>query len=369
MINLRRDYPKQGDKKNSRIVLILFFLSIVSITLVKSIPDTSSDSLRREMIKASCIMAEATGVLKNCRGSKGISANSQNDLNETGLIGVEHSVITTSVGRLEAKRTSTNPNFAGLIVLFLKECGVKEGDAIAVGASGSFPALIVATLSAAKAMKAKPLVISSLGASQWGANQPDFHWLEMWRCLNTHSIFSVPPLAISIGGERDVGEDMDKQGRALVLEEIRKSGFPLLSEPNLVRNVQSRMEIYRQGANGKEIKAFINIGGSWANMGTDSSVLRVKPGLNRIVELPALETRGMIFAMAAEQIPVIHLLYVRGLAQKYGLPWDPVPLPQPGEGILYKPAREKQTSFVLIGAVYLILALLIIVFWKRPLIC
>ncbi|MFC2165724.1 poly-gamma-glutamate system protein [Acidobacteriota bacterium] len=331
MIKPRSDYPREGARKNNRVVLVLFLLSILFITLIKIIPDTSRSSLRMKMIKASRIMAEATETLNKCRKSKGIPTF-KDDVNETGLVGVEHSIITTSVGRLEAKRTSTNPNFAALLVFLLNECGVKEGDVIAVGASGSFPALIVATLSAAKAMALNPLVISSLGASQWGANRPDFHWLEMWRCLQAQNIFSVSPLAISIGGERDVGEDMDTEGRAHVLEEIRKSRFPLLSEPDLVRNIQSRMDLYRQGANGKEIKAFVNIGGSWANMGVDSSVLRVKPGLNRITELPSLETRGMIFAMAAESIPVVHLLYVRGLAQRYGLPWDPVPLPQPGEG-------------------------------------
>lgn len=368
MIKPSKDYPRREKRKSSGIVLILFLLSILFMTLIKIIPDAGNEFLRREMSEASRTMAEATETLHKCRKNKSIPIF-KDDVNETGLIGVEHSIITTSVGRLEAKRTSTNPNFAALVVFLLNECGVEEGDVIAVGASGSFPALILAALSAAKAMAVKPLVISSLGASQWGANHPDFHWLEMWRCLEAQIVYSVPPLAISIGGERDVGEDMDKEGRALVLEEIRKSGFPLISEPDLVNNVRLRMDLYRRGAGEKKIKAFVNVGGGWANMGIDSSVLRVKPGLNRITELPSFEKRGMIFAMAAENIPVIHLLYVRGLAQKYGLPWDPSPLPQPGEGRLYEALKEKQASFALIGALYLFLALLIIIFWKRPLFC
>ena len=115
----------------------------------------------------------------------------------------------------------------------------------------------------------------------------------MWDCLKEKNIFSVSPLTLSVGGERDVGQDMEDKGRAYVLEEIGKSGFPLLSEPVLTQNVRSRMDLYRQGAGGKSIKAFVNVGGSWANMGTDSSVLRVKPGLNRIEELPPLEKRGL----------------------------------------------------------------------------
>jgi hypothetical protein len=34
--------------------------------------------------------------------------------------------------------------------------------------------------------------------------------------------------------------------------------------------------------------------------------------------------------MSESGIPVIHLLYVKGLAQQYGLPWDPIPLPAAG---------------------------------------
>jgi len=365
-MNLKRDYPREGARKSSGVALFLFVLSILCISLLKILPDTRNELLRKTMTEASWIMAEAMKTLNTCRRSIGIPANT-NDVNETGLIGIEHSSITTSIGHLEAKRTSTNPNFAGLLVVFLNECGVTAGDVIAVGASGSFPALIVATLSAAKAMAVTPLVISSLGASQWGANHPDFHWLEMWNCLAVQSIFSVRPLAVSVGGEGDVGEDMEEEGRTLVLEEIRKSGIPLISEPDLVQNVQSRMDLYHRGAGEKEIKAFINVGGSWANMGIDSSVLRVKPGLNRIAGLPPAEKRGMIFTMAAANVPVIHLLYVKGLVQRYGLPWDPEPLPKPGEGNLYGSLIKRRESFVLIGALYVILSLLVIVFWKRPL--
>jgi hypothetical protein len=59
--------------------------------------------------------------------------------------------------------------------------------------------------------------------------------------------------------------------------------------------------------------------------------------------------------MAAMDIPVIHLLFVNGLAQRYGLAWDPVPLPRPGEESLYRKIEENQKSFLVISVVYLIL--------------
>jgi hypothetical protein len=58
-------------------------------------------------------------------------------------------------------------------------------------------------------------------------------------------------------------------------------------------------------------------------------VLDVKPGLNTRLQQPPAAERGVLFEMVASNIPVIHLLYVRGLAQQAGLPWDPIPLPQP----------------------------------------
>ena len=51
----------------------------------------------------------------------------------------------------------------------------------------------------------------------------------------------------------------------------------------------------------------------------------------------------------------LHLLFVSGLVQKYGLVWDPVPLPLPGEGNLYRKIEENQKSFLVISVVYLLL--------------
>jgi poly-gamma-glutamate system protein len=59
-------------------------------------------------------------------------------------------------------------------------------------------------------------------------------------------------------------------------------------------------------------------------------VLEIKPGLNGNVSLPAKSERGVLFEMAAQDIPCIHLLFIKGLAMKYGLPWDPIPLPKSG---------------------------------------
>jgi poly-gamma-glutamate system protein len=361
----KKEFPKENPHTYETATLILCGLSIIFFVLLKLLPQSQMDHLQREMTFASEIMAEATETLRECRLERGLLIERNTDINGTGLIGLEHSKITTSIGSLGSKRTSTNPNFAGLVVRLLKECGVQRGNVVAVGASGSFPSLIIAVLSAAKALGVQPLWIPSLGASQWGANHPEFHWLHMWQCLEKKGLFDRPPLALSLGGEGDTGEDMDEAGRQLLWEDIRGNGLPFLNVPGLIQNVRARMALFETAAGGKEIKAFINIGGSWSNMGTDSMVLHVTPGINRIEKFPPLERRGVIYAMAAKGIPVIHLLYVRGLSQRYGLPWDPSPLPGPGEGALYQISGKGQSTFFWGALLYLFLFLCVLFFMRR----
>lgn len=334
---------------------LLFVLSLVFFVLAKTLPSREAKAIKEEMKEASSIMSEATSLLKACREDRSIPIDSSSDINRTGLVGTRLSPITTSLGNLEAKRTTTNPNFAGLIVYLLKKAGVKPGDTIAVGASSSFPALIVAVLSASKAMDLNPLVIASLGASQWGANLPDFHWLHMYECLLENRIFSYKPVAVSLGGDQDRGEDMEEQGRDLLKRAIEESGIPVVEEKELEANVEAKMHLYLERAGEGGVKAFVNIGGSWSNLGTDAEVLRLKPGLVKTGRIPPKENRGMLHEMAARDIPVIHLLYIKGLVERYGLEWDPTPLPQPGTGEIYNRIQEKQPSFLYIALSYFLL--------------
>jgi poly-gamma-glutamate system protein len=223
----------------------------------------------------------------------------------------------------------------------------------------------VAVLSAAKAMNLKPMVINSLGASQWGANNPDFHWLDMQNCLLNAGIFEAKPIAISLGGAGDEGQDMSPEGRSLLINEIRKSGIFFLHESDLKKNVEARMHLYEEKAGESKIKAFINIGGSWPNMGEDPEILKLRPGLAKINKFPSPERRGVLFEMAALNIPAIHLLYIKGLVDRYGLSWDPVPLPQPGKENIYQLVWKRQASFLFLAALYLLLVTIVMVFRNK----
>ncbi len=331
----------------------LLVLTAVFWAGLQFLPFFGSRNLTQTMIQASQIMDQATRALQEARADLGIAIEKKNDPNQTGLIGIESSPITTSVGQLKAKRTTTTPNLAGLAVLLLNRAGVRPRDTIAIGASGSFPALIVAVLSAASAMEVKALLIPSLGASQWGANRPDFHWLIMQRILQSQMLLDFETVAISLGGDRDAGKRLPPEGRRLLQDALNNSPWTPIKESTLETNVQTRMRLFREAAEGSPIKAYINIGGSWSNLGTDSLILNVQPGLARIRRFPPPEKQGMVFAMAGSGVPVLHLLYIRGLTSEFALPWDPVPLPEPGRGRLYQQVRQQSGTFVLLALVYL----------------
>lgn len=317
------------------------------------------------MTEAAVKTVRAQKAVLDFRSRNGLAIDAGTDLNATGFIGQESSPVTTSLGNLKAKRTSANPDFAGLLVYLLSKAGVGPGDQVAIGASSSFPALVAATVIAAETIGAKPVVIASLGSSEWGANVPGFGLLEMSECLRAAGIIKSVPVAVSLGGDEDRGLELDPAFRAGLVARVRKAGLRLIDEPDLEADVKTRMRTYGEAAGPSGVRAFVNIGGNWANLGADSSVLRLRPGLARPADIPASRERGVVQAMAAEGVPVIHLLNIRGLAARYGFPWDPVPPPKPGSAEVYARARYTDPFFITV-CLFQVLAAACLAFFARP---
>lgn len=311
-----------------RVLTLIAVISLAAFALVRLLSKDDRPQLDQVSRIASIQMERAMNVLHGEFVSRGLQFDQVADPNHTGLIGVEYSEMVTTLGSAEAKRSTTNPNIAGAIVRMLDEAGVVYGDTIAVGCSGSFPALAVATLCAARAFGAHPLMIVSLGSSSYGADRTDWTILDILEGLHKKGLTDVRPAAVSLGGADDVGYDFESETSRLLNDRIKLSGLPFLSEPNLQKNVAERMRIYTGPDGTRKIAAFINVGGNYADLGTDPIVLKLEPGVNRQIAMPAKEEHsGVVFAMAKRHIPVIHLLHIKGLVLKYGLPWDPIPLP------------------------------------------
>ena len=115
----------------------------------------------------------------------------------------------------------------------------------------------------------------------------------------------------------------DEEGTTLI-DEARRSGLPLIEGATLAERIRRRLQIYDTAAGGKPIRCFVNVGGATANYGDTEASLQVPNGLVlRVPSLPSSPSRGLVFEFAARGVPVVHLLYVKGLARDNGLPFDP----------------------------------------------
>ena len=139
----------------------------------------------------------------------------------------------------------------------------------------------------------------------------------------------------------------------------------MIGGENRFKQISSAITSKKQFPIKPGIRAFINIGGSWANIGTDPEVLKLQPGLARIRKIPESDRRGVLQEMALRKDAVIHLLHIRGLCERYGLPWDSMPLPRPGEGELYRLPGKSGKEFLALGVIYLLAVALVLVFQKK----
>lgn len=303
-------------------------------------------------LAASQRMQEAEKFLEKSILEEGIQIEPE-DINNTGLIGPEWTALSSSLGMLEAKRTSLNPNFAALIVKYYKTAGLKEGDRVALGLSGSFPGLGIAAISAANEMKLETLVMASYSSSMYGGTRLELPTIRMLKRLQNANLLSFNMLAVSPGGDNDKGENgLFEDSRDFILSLAKEDGYPLINYPDLADNIAQRLQLY-----GNDIKCFVNVGGASVNIGNTGRFLEMKSGLiKKPPSIPAAADRGLIYEYAARGIPVINLLNVRELAHQNGLPFDPVPLPKPGEGEVY---LEKTSSpFLILISIPIIIIIL-----------
>ena len=335
-------------------LLILAAAALLVIGFLEATRSLPADPLYPAKLAAAQRMELATRALREERLTRGIPIEPEIDPNATGLIGPEYTAITTTLGYLPAKRTSTNPNMAGVIVAMLDRAGAKPGDCAAVGFSGSFPALNTAVLCAIQAMDVKPVIVSSVGASSYGANDPRFTWLDMEQVLHNRGLFPWRSDAVSPGGVTSIPAFFGDEGIREMQAAIARSGRPALEEQGdetLQSDVARRMALYEAGCGGRPA-VFINVGGSLPALGNCPQAHALPTGLLPPGIRSVGSGCGVIFRMAAAGVPVIHLLDVRKIARDYGLPVDPAPLPAVPDGRIMSQGGYSQAA-ALIGLVVL----------------
>lgn len=286
------------------------------------------------MVNAAKIMREGMVVLKPLRASKA-PINPEFDPQRSGLIGLENSDITTNQGGRESKQTTVNPNWAAVAVKLLADAGVGEGDLVAVTVSGSFPAMNLAVYSALEALGADAIIIASASSSQWGANVPGFSWLDMERELRRAGVISMKPIYASLGGIEDRGIGISEQGIASLRNSIERAGINLIEPANYQEAVADRIAIFREYSTDRSYKAFVNVGGGATIVGPPGIDDMFKSGLQEDAPARAFAVDTVMGYFLQEEIPGIHFIGIKNLANRYGLPLAPVEAVPVGNGGIY----------------------------------
>ncbi|MFV9984998.1 MAG: poly-gamma-glutamate system protein [Francisella endosymbiont of Hyalomma asiaticum] len=324
--------------------------------------------------------------------SKGYLCKTMGDVSCTGLIGLSMTEITTDSGDLYAKRSSVNPNMAAIFVEWLSELDLKEGDTVAVQATGSYPAIDTAMLAAIKTLKLKPLIIFSAGASQFGANRPGFTWPDIYHNLVEKGIFDYDILGITLGGSHDNGYGMTPGAILKLNDAIKRNDYKVINIPYedaTNTSIATRIKMYKEaiGADDK-IKAYINVGGNMASIGLKHPQIKSsdvdikdnkkskKPSTSNanesIIKLPSFPTgvtkslppeyktvNSVAVDFLKEGVPVINVRDINSsIIKKYGMVYNPSSVTPPGHGAVF--AQKKYNT--MLAAILLVIDIGLVIF-------
>lgn len=350
--------PKAVSRPALMLIAVLSGAGMIMVERYK--PTNTSD--HEQKLQAAELANKAMDRIYRERVQRGPEIDPEFDLTQSGLIGLPMSSVTSVHGVLISKQTSINPNFAAVIVDMLKRAGVEEGDHVAVGLSGSFPALNICTYAAIETLGLKPIVVSSCSASEWGANIPDFLWIDMEQIL-AEDTFSTRSDAVTVGGIEDRGVGLSPEGLADIERSIARSGLQKIVAEDLsfTGHVDARMALYDEKAGANSIKVYINVGGGSVSTGKSVGKTFFEPGLNlRVKERIPPEADGVMARFIQRGVPLIHLIQIPRLAERYlSTSHPPVDIPPTikpnvGDGAIYQ-----QRDYSKFGAA-LLLALIVL---------
>jgi poly-gamma-glutamate system protein len=355
-----------------RLLVLLAIISLGIFYLAEATRHKKAAPYYDLKLKAATLDQKCQDLIRGELKKRGFAIDFENDPNGSGLIGEQSTLITTDIGELRSKLTSTNPNFAAAFVEMFKECDLKRGDQIAVALTGSYPAVNIAFYSACEVMGLVPVVITSVGSSTWGANTPDFTWLDMEKALFDAGLITHRSVAASLGGGTDNGRGLSLTGRKLLFDAIKRNDVELIFTGNLEnilaasgslkQNIDQRIKIYNRLLNkGQSYTAYVNIGGSLASLGSSQNGKLLPSGVNFTLPPGNYPARGLINIMAERKIPIINVMDPASIAQTYGLPVEITPAPVLGKDPIFQREEYSITSTI----IYTILLMIIVAVFIR----
>ncbi len=292
-----------------------FIISLLFLMLINQGKETAKRDEYPEMEKASQLAASWFDLIAELKKSRQIRPDNHSIVRYRALIGDDFSLITTTLGSLEAKEIAANPVFAGLIVRLLKKAEIDSASTVALSLTGSFPSLAIGALAALQTLGVNTFVLSSLGASCYGANQPLATWIDMETWLRKHGNLRFKTNLLTLGAENDNGGGLAEEGRQLLIQAAERNNMPLF----IPKNLQTAIEYKTRFLSEKKIQLLINIGGNQAILGSCAHAPVIPTGLHRNWTPCADKKRGVLARLAQNKIPFIHLLNIKELALRYGI--------------------------------------------------
>lgn len=321
--------------KRRNVALLLLCAALAALLcLVPSGPLSNEEERAWERVRA------AQDHLASCRTARGMGPSTEDPFS-TGLIGVEWSPLTTTLGSLPSKQASTNPVWAVLFLRWFDRLGLKSGDRVAFLSSASFPGLLLSGLAAAEERGLDVLLIASLGASTWGANEVSFPLPVILSELRLGGYLSTKAAFYSLGGDDERGGGFPEEGAAILKESAEAEGVPL------VFGLASVVEAKEEALRAFSPHLVVQIGGGRANLGDDEVVLSLPPGLLD-ASFADRGGNGLIASALQEGWPVLHLLNLAEVARREGIPFD-------GRPVRRGPAPFRRLRALAGGALFLLL--------------
>ncbi len=297
-------------------LLFIMLLSVTSYFLVKKyVTVHEKHPAYATMKKASALAADWFKQIAILKKERAIVADNLSQIPFKEMIGNDYTVITSTLGSLEAKELSAQPAFAALMVSLLLKADMDSTKKAGVLLTGSFPALTVCTFAALQTLHIPAIVFSSLSASCYGANQPLATWLDMETQLQRFGNLQYKTYCVSIGSENDNGSGLTDEGRQLIYTAAERNERDLYIPASLQESIEYKMEVLLR----ENVQLLINIGGNQAAVGGCSHASTIPFGLNFKVQTCSDKNRGLIFRMAEKGVPFIHLLHIKDLARRYGV--------------------------------------------------
>ena len=334
--------------QKTRILVFLALINIIVYYFVSSSVVTFRASDYELKITSAEKMENALNVLKKYGRKYPFLSRDPFDTRLV-FLNTETSPLLTDIGKYEAKSTVLKPNFSALIIDQFSKSGLNKGDTVAVSMTGSMPGANIAVLMACEAMELEYILISSLGASSWGATDMNLSWPKMEKILYDNNLISKVSDKFTYGG----GADYLKRGtryrkiyggesKRVSIDSLMISLYPnktmddlfilhglsndeVLNDSTgtiLKTSINQRISFYEKSCSDGSLScfdAYVNVGGGVASFGyKGKNKLKDNFGYVKASDvldiLPSFEKRNSVMAKFSESnIPLINITEIEKL--------------------------------------------------------